>query len=113
MCRRRDGGPFMRTSIALVVSMTLSLAGQPAHGADRRIWSPALCAKRDLYVYLPPGYDRAKKYPLLIFLHGAGQDEQLFLKNLAKEFDQTIAAGKFPPAVVAAPDGSMLGRPSF
>jgi len=45
------------------------------HGADRRIWSAALCQKRDLYVYLPPNYDPQKKYPLAVFLHGAVQDE--------------------------------------
>jgi S-formylglutathione hydrolase FrmB len=83
------------------------------HGVDRRIWSAALCARRDLYVYVPPGYDPAKKYPLAIFLHGAGQDEQLFLKGLAKDFDQAIVQGKLPPLIVAAPDGSMVGRPSF
>jgi S-formylglutathione hydrolase FrmB len=83
------------------------------HGADRRIWSPALSAKRDLYVYLPPGYDPANKYPLGIFLHGASQDEQLFLKNLVKKFDRAIVDGKIPPFIMAAPDGSILGRPSF
>src|SRR5262245_57635207 len=49
------------------------------HGRDNRIWSNALCAKRDMYVYVPPNFDRAKKYPLAIFLHGATQDEQFFL----------------------------------
>ncbi len=83
------------------------------HGKDRRIWSKALCAKRDLYVYLPPGYDPARKYPLAIWLHGATQDEQFFLKNLVTEFDKSIADGRVPPCIVAAPDGSMLGRPSF
>src|SRR4029077_14990653 len=83
------------------------------HGKDRRIWSAALGQKRDLYVYLPPGYDPAKKYPLGIFLHGAGQDERFFLKSLAKEFDKAICEGKLPPVIVAAPDGSMLGRPSY
>jgi S-formylglutathione hydrolase FrmB len=83
------------------------------HGADRRIWSPALGQKRDMYVYVPPGYDPAKKYPLAIFLHGASQDEQFFLKSLVKAFDKSIADGTIPPFVVAAPDGSILGRPSF
>ena len=27
------------------------------HGADRRIFSPILGRPRDLYVYLPPGYN--------------------------------------------------------
>ncbi len=132
---------FMTKAIGFLVCLALGLSAQPAfatgiglhgelkrvnrrlhgqvldfthnHGADRRLWSPALCAKRDLYVYLPPDYNPARKYPLAIFLHGAGQDEQFFLKSLAKEFDQAIVQGKLPPFIVAAPDGSMLGRPSF
>jgi S-formylglutathione hydrolase FrmB len=83
------------------------------HWGDKRIWSPALGEKRDLYVYVPPGYDPAKKYPLVIFLHGAVQDEQFFLKKLVKPYDKSIAEGKLPPMVMAAPDGSILGRPSF
>ena len=83
------------------------------HGKDRRIWSPALCEKRDLYVYLPPGYDPSKQYRLAIFLHGAGQDEQFFLTSLVKEFDKAICEGKVPPFIVAAPDGSYYGRPSY
>jgi S-formylglutathione hydrolase FrmB len=131
----------MRNPFAVVVSVALTLAGQSAqaagigirgelervnrciqgqvldfthnHGEDRRIWSAALGAKRDLYVYLPPGYDRGKKYPLGIFLHGASQDEQLFLKSLVRGFDQAIVEGRVPPFIMAAPDGSILGRPSF
>jgi S-formylglutathione hydrolase FrmB len=83
------------------------------HGRDCRVWSPALCAKRDMYVYVPPDYDRSKKYPLAIFLHGATQDEQIFLKVIAKEFDKAIVSGEMPPVIVAAPDGSLLGRPSY
>jgi S-formylglutathione hydrolase FrmB len=83
------------------------------HGVDRRIWSPALQEKRDLYVYVPPGYHPTRKYPLAIFLHGASQDEQFFLKSLVKEFDKAIADGTLPPFVVAGPDGSILGRQSF
>jgi len=83
------------------------------HGHDRRIWSPALCQKRDLYVYLPPCFDPAKKYPLAFFLHGATQDEQFFLSGLVERFDKAITEGKLPPFIVAAPDGSIKGRPSL
>ncbi|MBI3409027.1 MAG: hypothetical protein HY040_11825 [Planctomycetes bacterium] len=82
------------------------------HGHDRRIWSPALGKRRDLYVYLPPGFDTRKKYPLAIFLHGAAQDEHFFLQTQVERFDKAIAAGKIPPVIVAAPDGSMTGRAS-
>ena len=45
------------------------------HGADRRLYSPILGRPRDLYVYLPPGYDPSVAYPLILFLHGADVDE--------------------------------------
>lgn len=80
------------------------------HGRDRRIWSAALCQRRDLYVYLPPGYDPRKKYPMAIFLHGAAQDENFFLQAQVYRMDQAMAAGQLPPIVIAAPDGSLRGR---
>src|SRR5258708_4750330 len=49
------------------------------HGADRSLWSPALGQRRDMYVYLPPGYDPSKHYPLILWLHGFSQDEHSFL----------------------------------
>jgi S-formylglutathione hydrolase FrmB len=82
------------------------------HGADRRIWSPALCEWRDLYVYLPPGYDPEQSYPLVLFLHGFLQDEVNFLENPVPQLDQAIACGEMPPVIVAAPDGSIKGRPT-
>lgn len=83
------------------------------HGSDNRIWSAALCQKRDMYVYVPPGFDLRKSYPLMIFLHGATQDEKFFLEKLAEPFDRAISCGKFPPAIIAAPDGSLRGRPTL
>ena len=78
------------------------------HGADRRIFSPILGMPRDLYVYLPPGYDPHRKYPLILFLHMAGQDEHYFLHNtFIQVVDDLICSGKIPPVVVAAPDGCL------
>ena len=62
------------------------------HGVDRRIWSPALNQKRDLYVYLPPDYDPSCRYPLVIFMHGFGQDEQVLLR-MAPLIDAEICQG--------------------
>jgi pimeloyl-ACP methyl ester carboxylesterase len=82
-------------------------------GADHRIWSAALNQRRDLLVYLPPGYDPARRYPLALFLHGAAQDEQFFLQALVQPFDRAIARGLLPPLIIAAPDGSIHGRVSL
>ncbi len=82
------------------------------HGRDRRIYSPVLGCKRDLYIYLPPGYCPQKQYPVMIVLHGILQDERAFLDWVAKPLDDAIMAGCLPPLIVAAPDGSFTGDPS-
>lgn len=81
------------------------------HGRDRRIYSPSLGDKRDLYLYLPPGYCAEKQYPVMIVLHGILQDERAFLDWVVKPLDDAIVAGKLPPMIVAAPDGSFTGNP--
>jgi S-formylglutathione hydrolase FrmB len=83
------------------------------HGRDNRIWSASLQEKRDLYVYLPPHFDPHKRYPLVIFLHGAGQDEQFFLQALVGRYDQAIVNGRFAPIIIAVPDGTRSGHPTI
>jgi S-formylglutathione hydrolase FrmB len=81
------------------------------HHADGRIYSPILGRPRDLYVYLPPGYDPSRAYPLIIFLHGADIDEHSFLDPPAlKALDFMIGRGEVPPVVIAAPDGTYEGE---
>ncbi len=94
------------------------LAGQVVdfthnHGQDHRIWSPALECSRDLYVYLPPNYDPACRYPVVLYLHAFQQDEVNFLDPVVKLFDCAIQKGILPPLIVAAPDGSITGRPTW
>jgi S-formylglutathione hydrolase FrmB len=81
------------------------------HGKDRRIWSSALNQPRDLYVYLPPGFDPYQCYPLILWLHGFAQDEQSFLKDAVEPLDRAIVDGRLPPAIIVAPDGSFPGEP--
>jgi len=52
------------------------------HGSDKRIWSAALCQKRDLYVYLPPRFDPKCRYPVMIWLHGIIRDERSSVDGL-------------------------------
>jgi hypothetical protein len=79
------------------------------HGCDHRFWSRSLYEKRDMYIYLPPGYDCHQAYPVMIYLHGFATDEQSFLM-LVPLIDAAICKGKLPPMIIAAPDGSLDGH---
>lgn len=76
------------------------------HGSDRRIWSEALGAKRNVYVYLPPGFDRTQRYPVIFLLHGFAQDESALFYILPK-LDREIESGRFPATILVAPDGNI------
>ena len=80
------------------------------HGKDQRFYSASLEQKRDIYVYLPPGYDPCKRYPMGIYLHGFLSDEGSFVDEVVRPIDDAIACGKLPPMIIAAPDGSAKGR---
>lgn len=82
------------------------------HGRDNRIWSDSLGQKRDMYVYVPPGYDPEKRYPLVYWLHGYAQDEKTFME-LVENFDRMMWNGKFPKCVMVAPDATPYGRASY
>ena len=79
------------------------------HGSDNRIDSPSLGQRRGVYVYVPPGYDPAKRYPLVVWLHGLNQDETSFLE-VAPAFDRAMVAGRLPKFVAVCPDGTANGR---
>lgn len=68
-------------------------------------------AERDLYVYLPPGYDRTdRRYPVVVILVGfTGIAENpwhrsAFGEALHERMDRLIRARKCPPMILAAPD---------
>lgn len=67
--------------------------------------------ERDLFVYLPPGYDEGgDNYPSVYCLTGfTGRGKMLlndnaFTPNLAERMDRLIAAGTIRPMIVVMPD---------
>jgi S-formylglutathione hydrolase FrmB len=92
------------------------LAGQVVdytnnHHTDRRNFSSILGMPRDLYVYVPPGYNPACAYPLILFFHMANVDEHYFIgSKLLEVVDELIVRGEIPPAILACPDGIYGGR---
>jgi poly(3-hydroxybutyrate) depolymerase len=81
------------------------------HGADRRLNSPIMGRPRDLYVYLPPGYNPSQAYPLIVYFHLAYLDEHwIVATDFLVQLDGMIRRGEFPPTIVAYPDGTIAGE---
>jgi enterochelin esterase family protein len=67
---------------------------------------------RGVYVYTPPGYssNTTQRYPLLLLLHGYGDDESAWLEvGCARRIaDNLLSHGKIEPLVIAMPYGHPL-----
>lgn len=67
-------------------------------------------SKRNIYVYLPPGFEEKKKYPALLAIVGfTGTGASLFnrdplVEDLKTRMDRLISEGKCPPTIIVAPD---------
>lgn len=65
---------------------------------------------RTTLIYLPPGFDKNKKYPVLYLLHGIGGDEFEWLRNGHPEIilDNLYAEKKIAPMIVVLPNGRAM-----
>ncbi len=65
-------------------------------------------ADRKVYVYLPPEYARQKRkrFPVIYFLHGYGQNSDFYAKTLGwpQSIDRGLAAASLPGMIVVMPD---------
>jgi S-formylglutathione hydrolase FrmB len=62
--------------------------------------SSALAGPGSFLVYLPPGYSRADRYPVLYLLHGQAGHATAFLEvGVQSALDRLISAGAIPPMV--------------
>lgn len=94
---------------------------QIAHGSVTQIdyWSDQFGAKREAYVYTPPGYmTGTQSYPVLYLLHGGGGNAENWTKLGHAHYilDNLIAAGEIEPMMVVMPNaqtpvgGALGGR---
>ena len=57
-------------------------------------------------VYLPPGWDARSPLPLVVLLHGAGDDETSADRQVViSALDTAIESGRLPPFIMVTPDG--------
>ena len=74
--------------------------------------SDVLDGEREIYVYTPPGYDRAKKYPVLYLLGGSGELAAGWWLDGRATFiaDNLIAEGRAVPMIIAMPNNQVVHR---
>jgi len=106
---KKDSSALLRTNNRIRGTLVDYTAN---HGCDNRLWSRSLAQKRDVYVYLPPCYDKNLSYPFMILMHGFAYDEQSLLE-IIPDLDKAICDKRLPPMIIAIPDGSIKGEPSL
>ena len=83
-----------------------------AHGKIDTIsyYSKTVGITRRSLIYLPPGYSKKKKYPVLYLLHGIGGDEKEWLNNGSPQviLDNLYAKGQIEPMIVVLPNGRAM-----
>lgn len=72
--------------------------------------SETVGTERKALVYLPPGFSKKEKYPVLYLLHGIGGDEKEWLNGGHPEtiLDNLYADGKLKPMIVVMPNGRAM-----
>jgi enterochelin esterase family protein len=84
------------------------------HGAvTRHVYhSDVTRGERELYVYTPPGYDRAGTYPVLYLVGGSGELPSNWIYDGRANFilDNLLAEGKAVPMVMVVPNNQVLHR---
>jgi enterochelin esterase-like enzyme len=80
-----------------------------AHGKIDSITyvSKTVGTTRKALIYLPPGYSKNRKYPVLYLLHGIGGDEREWLKGGQPQviLDNLFSEKKIEPMIVVMPNG--------
>lgn len=73
-------------------------------------YSKTVGTSRKALVYTPPGYTKAKKYPVLYLLHGIGGDEKEWFKGGQPHviLDNLYAQDKIVPMIVVMPNGRAM-----
>ncbi len=73
-----------------------------------RVESAAAPGEMTYAVYLPPGFSDDERLPLVVFLHGGGDDAYAFDRHgVGEALDAAILAGEVPRVVIVVPQGDL------
>lgn len=96
--------------VLLLAAPSLAMVACARHYAARleyrSIASKMIGRPMGFGVYLPPRWDGREELPLVVFLHGGGDDEKCLDRyGVSKDLDDLIQSGSLPPFIMVVPDG--------
>lgn len=106
-------GSFLSRRGALLWGLMIWLCNAACHRPAGRLEYSALESSAEgrslrYGVYLPPGWDQTMPLPLVVLLHGAGDDATSADRAVVmRALDEAILARKLPPFVMVTPDGDL------
>jgi len=91
--------------LALLLAAGCSTTGRLDY---ETIESPAMERPMDYGVYLPPDFSPDEELPLVVFLHGGGDDHRSFDEaDVGEKIDRALAERRVPRAVIVVPNGEL------
>lgn len=112
-------------SILLVLTLhSISFAQTPPAGTVKTEYINSISlqgnkgkeqSRRRISIYLPPGYNSQKKYPVIYYLHGFTWSDSLIFAadHMDKLLDRAIAQKRIKPFILVTPDANTLYKGSF
>jgi len=102
----RRAGAQTRGAAAIAIALLASCAHSTGRFGYTTVDSAAEGRPLRYGVWLPQGWDRRTPLPVVVLLHGAGDDAtSADRRALVDGLDAAIAAGELPPFILVTPDG--------
>ena len=104
---------MMRRTTHAAVATTALLAAAACSSFERRleyasVESAAMGREMRYAAYTPPDFSADERLPLVVFLHGGGDDETCFDRaGVGQTIDLALARDHAPRCVVVVPDGEL------
>ncbi len=99
---------FLSLRLFMLTALMLTACATPERLTYTDVESTALDRTMSYAVWTPADLDAQERLPLMVFLHGAADDETCFDDaGVGQALDHALSEGRIPRAIVVVPDGRL------